>query len=66
MSKLENNALSLDHIPSEDATWYEIGQFALTFNGYEAFGSFERCAEIANARKHDTLSEARACLSFEQ
>lgn len=66
MSELSNDELTLDRIPEEDATWTEIGEFALTFDGYEAFGSFERCAEIANARKHDTLTEARACLFFEQ
>jgi len=66
MSELSNTDLTLDRIPDEGADWSEIGEFALTFDGYEAFGSFDRCAEIANARKHYTLSELRACLFFEQ
>ncbi len=53
----------------------EIFAFALTFSGYTYWGSFERCAEIANSwleRFHqsgelpDTIEELRTCLFFEQ
>ena len=53
-------------IPSPSATWTEIGEFALTFNGYEYWGSFAKCAEIANARDPQDLLELRTCLFFEQ
>ena len=41
-------------------------RFALTFDGYEHCRSFEACAEVANFRKHNTLSDLRTCLCFEQ
>ncbi len=40
-------------------------QFAYTFAGYEFFGSFERCADIANSRDHSSLDHIRGCLYFE-
>lgn len=57
--------LSLDRVPDSGAPWTEIIRFAMTFDGYEEHGSFERCAEIANARRADTLSDLRTCLFFE-
>jgi hypothetical protein len=62
-------------VPLPDAGWYEIGRFALSFNGYDWWGSFERCAEIANGAAQafhelgtlpDSLAELRTCLFFEQ
>ena len=53
-------------IPPSDASWTEIGEFALTFDGYEYWGSFAKCAEIANAKAPRTLEELRTCLFFEQ
>jgi hypothetical protein len=38
---------------------------SLTFNGYNVWGSFETCAEIANAQRHDSLTNLRTCLFFE-
>ena len=61
-----NAALTLDMIPSPDASWDEIQAFALSFDGYEHWGSFNRCAEIANSRNPQNLSEHRTCLFFEQ
>ena len=55
----------LDQIPLETADWDEINGFAHTFDGYTESGSFERCAEIAHQRRHDTLTELRTCLFFE-
>ena len=33
---------------------------------YEHWGSLEKCAEIANGRQHDTLTDLRTGLFFEQ
>lgn len=55
-----------EDIPLPNATWTEIGEFALTFDGYEHWGSFEKCAEVANARDPQNLQELLTCLFFEQ
>jgi|JI7StandDraft_1071085.scaffolds.fasta_scaffold411761_2 hypothetical protein len=41
-----------------------IFDFGMTFNGYEAFGSFEACAAAAKARKRETLDDLRNELFF--
>jgi hypothetical protein len=66
MTEISDADLRLIDIPSSDAELGEIGAFALTFNGYEHWGSFEKCAEIANAKRHDSLTDLRTCLFFEQ
>ena len=72
MSKLEamrtitNAELTPADVPPADADWQAIADFALTFDGYERWGSFEKCAEIANAELHDSLDHLRTCLFFEQ
>jgi hypothetical protein len=66
MRELSNAALRLEHIPDEAAGWRKIGAFALTFDGYAAWGSFEACAAIAQERRGETLTELRTCLFFEQ
>lgn len=66
MNEITNRDLADRTIPSPAADWQAIAEFALTLNGYEVWGSFEKCAEIANARKCDTLTELRTCLFFEQ
>ncbi len=66
VQEITNEDLTLDDIPEPTARWGEIGRFALTFNGYERLGSFEACAAIANECRHDSLTNARACLFFEQ
>jgi hypothetical protein len=63
---IPNESLRESDVPSPDASWDEIWTFALTFDGYAAHGSFDACAEIANQRRHETLSELRTCLFFEQ
>ncbi len=65
-TRISNQELELELIPTPSAEWEEIGRFALTFNGYEESGSFEECAHIANNRMTNTLSELRTCLFFEQ
>ena len=64
--EISNSDLKEVDIPSEDASWQAIAQFALTFDGYQYWGSFERCAEIANTRENDGLTNLRTCLFFEQ
>ena len=66
MSAIPNEQLSLEVVPSEGATWFEILAFALTFDGYEYWGSFERCEAFAEAKGHATLTGLRTCLFFEQ
>lgn len=61
--EIVNKDLTLSDIPSSDASW---GEFALTFDGYNVWGSFDKCAEIANARRHESLTDLRTCLFFEQ
>ena len=63
---IANAELQLADVPPPDADWNTLTAFALSFNGYQTLGSFEVCAEIANARKSDTLTNLRACLFFEQ
>lgn len=65
MDQIPNNELQLAQIPGDDASFAELCEFAHTFNGYQAFGSFEACAEIANRGDHSTLRHLRACLFFE-
>jgi len=65
MDQIPNNQLQLGDIPGDDASLQDLIRFAHTFNGYEAFGSFEACAEIANRGDHRTLKRLRACLFFE-
>ena len=66
MNEISNEDLQPADIPAPDADWNAIGVFALRFNGYETWGSFEKCAEIAEARSHETLTDLRTCLFFEQ
>jgi hypothetical protein len=66
MKAISNQDLTIEDVPLPDSAFDEIARFAYTFGGYEQVGSFEQCAEIANQRKHDTLTQLRACLFFEQ
>jgi hypothetical protein len=66
MREIANSMLTRADIPSPDTEWQAIAEFALTFNGYEFWGSFEKCAEIANTRQQETLTDLRTCLFFEQ
>jgi hypothetical protein len=63
---IPNRALVATKLPPATADWYAIGRFALTFDGYERWGSLERCQEVALARRQGTLTELRTCLFFEQ
>jgi hypothetical protein len=66
MHEIESDDLALRDIPLPDASWNEILNFALTFDGYEYWGSFERCAAVAEARSPGTITGLRTCLFHEQ
>src|SRR5262245_42902326 len=66
MREIADGDLTPADIPPADADWGAITEFALTYNGYKAWGSFDACAVIANAQRHGTLAELRTCLFFEQ
>jgi hypothetical protein len=67
---IPNDALRLDDLPAPDADGAEVWRLADTFNGFKHWGSFERCAEIADQHFYDqqrdsNLTELRTCLFFE-
>jgi hypothetical protein len=56
-------------VPAQAAPWEEIERFALTFDGYRAFGN--RLDELASRHNQagtvpSDLAELRGCLFFEQ
>ena len=65
-NEISNAELGPADIPAPDASRDEIERFALTFDAYGVWGSFARCAEIAEARRHDSLTNLRTCLFLEQ
>jgi hypothetical protein len=62
---ISNADLTLEIVPDPDAPLDRISEFAATFDGYRHWGSFKKCAEIANAERHDSLTNLRSCLFFE-
>ena len=73
--EISNEDLEIGDVPAPDAGWGQIGRFALTFDGYDHWGSFDKCAEIGNrwaetyAERQalpDSLTDLRTCLFFEQ
>ena len=74
-NEIANADLRTSHLPPPGAGWREIGRFALSFDGYAWWGSFEKCAQIGNEGGRafratgavpDSLIELRTCLFFEQ
>jgi hypothetical protein len=72
---IANAKLSEEILPEPNAEWDALQIFALTFNGYDQWGSSEKCAELSNQclalhRKEgvlpETLKELRTCLFYEQ
>lgn len=72
---ITNDALSFEDVPDAGSGWDVIQEFALTFDGYSYWGSFDRCGEIANesAQRYEadgviptTLEHLRTALFFEQ
>jgi hypothetical protein len=74
LREIPNRDLTPEDIPAPDADYYDvIGEFALTFNGYDDYPN--TCGDIANRALEqygacgavpDSLSELRACLFYEQ
>jgi hypothetical protein len=65
MDEISNTALTLVNTPKMEAPIEEIAEFVSTFNGFKHWGSFEKCAEIANAERYGSLTELRTALFFE-
>lgn len=65
MRTIPSEDLMLTDIPAVDADLDALIAFAHTFDGNGHWGSFERCAEIANAQDHGSLEKLRTCLFFE-
>ena len=57
--------LKVSDVPADAADLENLLRFALSFDGYRHWGSFSRCAEIANVRDHGSLDKLRTCLFFE-
>jgi hypothetical protein len=55
---IPNSALSLKDLP-EPTDERAVFKFAMSFDGYEFFGSFEAAAENAGARGRETLTDLR-------
>ena len=73
--QISNRDLTEQDLPPPEAQRWQIWEFALTFDGYDHWGSFDRCAEIGNrsaasyAQQQalpESLTELRTCLFFEQ
>ena len=73
--EIANADLTEQDMPSPTAQWPQIGRFALTFDGYSYWGTFDKCAEISNRWEEayaerqalpDSLTDLRTCLFFEQ
>ena len=61
--EIKDERLQLEDLPSSSDP-QAIFSFAMTFNGYEYFGSFEECAAQANAGHRDSLTSLRNELFF--
>jgi hypothetical protein len=73
--QIASQDLTEGDLPPPDARWWRICEFALTFDGYDYWGSFDKCSEIGNhwaasyAEQQalpESLTELRTCLFFEQ
>ncbi|HEX7620475.1 MAG TPA: hypothetical protein VF359_04685 [Anaerolineales bacterium] len=74
MNTIPNSQLIEEDLPSRRAAWMKILPFAQSFNGYEYWGSVQKCREVAkegvalhkgNKDLSQSLSELRTCLFFE-
>ena len=75
MNEIPNNKLTENDLPPPNVDWTPVRLFALSFNGYDKWGSFGKCADIANDSLEkwrekeilpNSLTEIRTCLFFEQ
>ena len=69
MTSISNELLLHAQIPTPRATWEQIAQFALTFDGYRELGQ-QRLARLANAapdgKLPTDLTHLRGVLFFER
>ena len=74
MNKIPNSQLINGDLPSRRAAWKNIIPFAQSFNGYEHWGSVQKCREVAkhgialhkaNQDLTQSLTDLRTCLFFE-
>ncbi len=74
MITIPNSQLIEADLPTRRAAWMKILPFANSFNGYEYWGSVQKCREVAkegvslhkdNKALNQTLTELRTCLFFE-
>jgi hypothetical protein len=65
MQEVNKFELSLRDVPSFKEAWEQIEPFALTFDGVQHWGSAEKSAEVAMAKRMETLAELRTCLFYE-
>ncbi len=61
---LPTSELTPPDIPAADGPLGPIISFAYTMNGYWAAGSFNRCADIADAPDWDSVAELRIAMFF--
>jgi len=66
MTEIKSSKLTPDIIPTPDANWKEIFEFALTFDGYKHYGSAENLRRIVQKEEYATIDELRAFLFFYQ
>jgi hypothetical protein len=66
MIEIESSKLTLDFIPSPEAGYEEIYDFAQTFDGYKRCGSIQNLEQIFRKKGHKTLDELRASLFYYQ
>ena len=73
--EIANANLMERDIPAPEAEWGTISTFALSFDGYSHWGSFDQCADVGNrwAKAYaerqalpESLADLRTCLFFEQ
>ncbi len=56
--------MTLEDLPPKD-DFEAIFEFAMNFDGYKHYGSFEACAQAAKSRRRDSLDAIRNELFFE-
>ncbi|MEL6302449.1 MAG: hypothetical protein AAFV47_11050 [Pseudomonadota bacterium] len=64
MNDIRNEDLILESLP-DVADRDSVFEFAMSFNGFEHHGSFEKCAAAAKSRTREDLSALRNELFFE-
>lgn len=74
-NEIKNEDLTVRDLPGPNADYDAIIEFALSFNGYDYWESFEKCAEVSNSCLEQweedkslptSLAELRTCVFFEQ